>query len=89
MSKEQRQSSKLLEPRSFDTCKNAAVPMITMLGYSELDIEVLDVGMKTMESNDCRGLSRDDRDTNGILVTMQERARFSHKDGWKFIDLFT
>ena len=89
MSKEQRQSSKLLEPRSFDTCKNAAVPMITMLGYSELDIEVLDVGMKTMESNDCRELSRDDRDTNGILVTMQERARFSHKDGWKFIDIFT
>ena len=55
--------------------------MIAILGYPELDIEVLDVGMKTMESNDCRGLSRDDRDTNGILVTMQERARFSHKDG--------
>jgi len=40
MSKEQRQSSKLLKPRSFDTHKNAAVPIMAMLGCSELDIEV-------------------------------------------------
>ena len=70
MSKERRQSLKLWEPRSFDVCKNTAAPMITMLGYSELDMEVLDTGMETMESNDCRELSKRDRDTNGVLATM-------------------
>ena len=33
MSEEQRQSSKLWEPGSFDVYKNAAVLMIAMLGY--------------------------------------------------------
>jgi len=54
ISKEQRQSSKLLELESFDACKNAAVPMIVMLGHLELDMEVLDIGMETVGSNDCR-----------------------------------
>ncbi len=52
MSEEKRQSSKLWEPRSFDACKNTAAPMIVMLGHSELDMEVLDVGMETAESNE-------------------------------------
>ena len=70
MSEERRQSLKLWEPRSFDVCKNAAAPMITMLGYSELDTEVLDAGMETMESDDCRELSKRDGDANGVLATM-------------------
>ena len=70
MSEEQRQSSKLWEPGSFDVYKNAAVLMIAMLGRSELDTEVSDVGMETMESNDCREMSRKDGDTNGMLATM-------------------
>jgi len=89
MSEEQRQSSKLWEPRSFDVCKNAAVPMIVMLGHSELDMEVSDAGMETTESNDCRGVSKKDRDANGVLAAMREGARFSCKDRWKFIDPFT
>ena len=36
-------------------CKNATVPIITILDYSELDIEVLDTGMETTESDDCKG----------------------------------
>ena len=68
MSKEQRQSSKLWEPGSFDTCKNAVAPMIAMLGRPELDTEVSDAGMETTESNDCRGLSKKDRDANGVLA---------------------
>ena len=80
MSEERRQSLKLWEPRSFDTCKNAAAPIITMLGYSELDIEVSDAGMETMESNDCREISRKDGDANGMLATTQEETRFSCKD---------
>ena len=89
MSKEQRQSSKLWEPRSFDVCKNATVPMIVMLGHLELDTEVSDTGMETMESDDSRGVSRKDRDANGMLAMMQKEARFSCKDKQKFIDLFT
>ena len=89
MSEEQRQSSKLWEPRSFDVCKNAAVLMIVMLGHLELDTKVSDAGMETMKSDDSRGVSRKDRDTTGMLAMMQKEARFSCKDKQKFIDLFT
>ena len=70
MSKERRQSLKLWEPRSFDACKNAAAPMIVMLGRSELDTEVSDAGMETMESDDFRELFKKDGDTNGVLAAM-------------------
>ena len=63
--------------------------MIAMLGHLKLDIEVSDTGMETAESNDYRGVSRKDRDANGVLAAMRVGARFSCKDGWKFIDLFT
>ena len=88
MSKEQRQSSKLWEPASFDACKNATAPMIAMLGHSELNTKVSDAGMETTESNDCRVVSKKDGDANGVLATIQEGVRFSCKDRWKFIDLF-
>ena len=68
MSEERRQSSKLWEPRSFDTHRNAAAPMIAMLGHSELDTEVSDAGMETTESDDCRGVSKKNRDANGVLA---------------------
>ena len=58
------------EPRSFDACKNAVAPMIAMLGYPELDTEVSDAGMETAESNDYRGVSKKDRDTNGVLAVI-------------------
>ena len=89
MSKERRQSSKLWEPGSFDARRNAAAPMIAMLGCLELDTEVLDAGMETVESNDCRGVSKKDGDANGVLAATREGARFSCKDGRKFIDPFT
>ena len=63
--------------------------MIAMLGRSELDVEVSDADMETAESDDCRGLSKKDEDANGVLAVTWEGARFSYKDGWKFIDLFT
>ena len=88
MSEEQRQSLKLWEPRSFDAYKNAAAPIIAMLGHLELDTEVLDAGMETTEFDDCRGESKKDRDTNGVLAATREEARFSCKDGWKFINPF-
>ena len=70
MSEEQRQSSKLWEPGSFDAHKNATAPMIAMLDHLELDMEVSDVGMETAESNNCRRVSKKDGDANGVLATM-------------------
>jgi len=75
----------LLEPGSFDAYKNVTVLIIVMLGYSEIDTEVLDVDMETTESDDCREVSKND---NGVLAMMQEGVRYSCKDGQKFIDLF-
>ena len=89
MSEEQKQSSKLLELRSFDTCKNATTSMIMMLSHSELDIEVSDAGIETIESNNCRGILRSNRDINSVLAMIQEEARLSCKDEQKFIDPFT
>jgi len=63
--------------------------MIVMLGHPELDMEVSDAGIKTAESNDCRGMSKKDRDANGVLAATREGARFFCKDRRKFIDLFT
>ena len=63
--------------------------MIAMLGHSELDTEVSDTGIETMESDDCRELSKRDRDANGVLAVMWEEVRFSCKDGQKFINPFT
>jgi len=60
----------LWEPGSFDACKKAAVPMIAMLGRSELDTEVSDAGMETAESDDCRGVFKKDGDANGVLAAM-------------------
>ena len=63
--------------------------MIAMLDCSELDTEVSDAGMETVESDDCRGLSKKDGDANGVLAAMWERVRFSCKDGRKFVNPFT
>ena len=51
-----------------------------MLGCSEIDTEVSDADIETTESNDCREISRDNKDINEVLVMMQERTRFFYKD---------
>ena len=63
--------------------------MIAMLDYLKLDMEVSDTSMKTTESNNYRGMPRKNGDTNGMLAVIWEEARFSCKDGWKFINPFT
>jgi len=79
----------LWEPGSFDAHKNAAAPMIVMLGRSELDTEISNADMETAEFDDCRGVSKKNGDANSVLAAMREGARFSCKDGRKFIDPFT
>ena len=69
MSKKWRQSSKLLKSRSFDIYKNVATPMIVMLDCLELDTEISDTGIETTESNDCREMSRNNKDANSMLAT--------------------
>jgi len=68
---------------------NAAVPMIVVLSCLEVDTEISDAGIEAVESNDCREVSGDNRDANGVLATIQKGARFSCKDEWKFINPFT
>ena len=60
-----------------------------MLGCSELDMGVSNASMETMKSDDCKEMFKKDRDANDMLAVIQEEARFSHKDGWKFINTFT
>jgi len=60
-----------------------------MLGHPELDTEISDVGMETVESDDCRGVSKKNGDANGVLAATREGTRFSCKDGQKFINPFT
>jgi len=49
--------------------KNVIAPMIATLDHLELDMEVSDTGIETIESDDCGGISRNDGDTNGVLAT--------------------
>ena len=70
----------MLEPGSFDACKNDTTSMIVMLGHSEVDTKVSDASMKTTESDDCKKVLRDNRDANEMLATVQERTRFFCKD---------
>ena len=47
---------------------NATASIIVMLDYSEVDIEALDIGIETIESNDYREISGDDRDADSMLT---------------------
>ena len=51
-----------------------------MLDCSELNTEVSDADIETIKSDDCRKVSKDDRNANGVLAIIQEKAIFSHKD---------
>jgi len=59
---------------------NAIVSIIAMLDCLEIDIKVLNTGMKSTEFDDYKEILEDDRDINSILAIIQEKARFSCKD---------
>ena len=79
----------MLKFKSLNVCKDTVALIIVILGYSKIDIEVLDTDMETVEFNDCRRVSGNNRDANGMLATMREGARFSYKNEQKFINSFT
>ena len=58
--------------------------MIAILGCSELNIEVSDVGMETMGSDDCKRVSWKDEDANSVLATIV-MEHFRH---WQFFFSF-
>jgi len=60
----------LLEPRDFDVYMNATTLMITMLDHSKVNTEVLYANIETVEFDDCREVSEDNRDINSVLATM-------------------
>jgi len=41
-----------------------------MLDHSKINIEISDAGIETADSNDCKEMSRDNGDANGILTVM-------------------
>jgi len=43
--------------------------MIVMLGHLESDMEVSDIDMENIESNDCKEMAKSDRNSNGVLAT--------------------
>ena len=51
-----------------------------ILDHLEINTEVSDTGIETTESNDCKEVLENNRDTNGVLATTQKRARFFCKN---------
>jgi len=60
----------LLKPGSFDACKKAVIPMIAMLDHSEVDTTISNIDIETIESNNCREMSEDNKDANIVLAMM-------------------
>jgi len=60
----------LLELGIFDMYKKAAIPIIVILDFLELDTEVSNDSMETIESNKCREILEDDRDANSVLAVI-------------------
>jgi len=61
---------KLAKAQNFGIHKNVTVPIIVMLGHSEVDMKVLSTGIETIESNDCREMLEDNEDANRVLPVM-------------------
>ena len=57
-----------------------------MLDCSEVGIEVLDIGMKSVRFSEYREVLRVDRVANSVLATTHNKPWFFCKDRWKIID---
>jgi len=51
-------------------CNNTIAPIIVILDYLEVDIEVSDIDVKTAEFNDCGEMLGDNKGANSMLVAM-------------------
>ena len=50
--------------------KNAIALIIVILCHSELDMKISDTGIEPMESDNYRGISKNNRDANDVLAVM-------------------
>ena len=53
--------------------KNTVAPIIAILSCSELNMEISNTSIETVESDDCRGMSRYNRDANVLLLECVDR----------------
>ena len=60
----------MLELGSFDIYKKAAASMIVMLDFLELDTEISDDSMETIEFNKYREILENNRDANSVLAVI-------------------
>jgi len=68
---EWRHTWKLLEPRSFDVWKKTKAPIIVILNYLEVNMEISNISIETMGFSKCREMSRANVIANGILTVSQ------------------
>ena len=54
MSEEWKQSWSLLKPRSFNMYINVTILIIAMLDCLEIDMKILNAGIETTESDNCK-----------------------------------
>ena len=61
---------KLARAWKFDIYKNVVASIIAMLGCLEVDTEVLNTDIETVRFDNCRKMSRDNKNTNNMLVVI-------------------
>ena len=61
---------KLARAWKFDIYKNVVASIIAMLGCLEVDTEVLNADIETVRFDNCRKMSRDNKNTNNMLVVI-------------------
>jgi len=54
----------LLEPESFDVCKNAIALIIVISGSPEVNIEILNASIKTIMFNNYKEILEDNKNAN-------------------------
>ena len=60
----------MLKSGSFDACKKATTLIIAMLGYLEVKTKVSNIDIETIESDNCKEMSENNRDANRVLAMM-------------------
>ena len=67
----------MFKSKSFNVCKNVTTSIIDCL---EVDIKVLDTGIKNTVSDKYREILESNGVANEVLAIIQKRTRFSYKD---------
>jgi len=63
----------LLKPSSFNAWRKVSTLIIVILNYSEVDIEVSEIGVETTKFSDCREMSGIDKVANSVLTIIHNR----------------